>query len=212
MIVTYWSIDRYFCVQCAMANRETEEQTLVDSSARRDPRTLTTLSDIISCLSVLQSEEAEVSNALTDLLDAREPILASLTRLTSLAPELDGLQAEARMFSEKVLRTATTADLIGSKVRSLDEEMSRVKEAGDRVSQVIELKVFLLQPSASAAFDSVPVLSICPPCLHRKPRLGSSHTELLESNGSTPGYHFRSIRWTDSRKQLNPLFCLYLIQ
>ena len=126
-----------------MANKETEEQTLVDGSARRDPRTLTTLSDIISCLSVLQSEEAEVSNALTDLLDAREPILASLTRLTSLAPELDGLQAEARMFSEKVLRTATTADRIGSKVRSLDEEMSRVKEAGDRVSQVIELKVFL---------------------------------------------------------------------
>jgi len=126
-----------------MANKETEEQTLGDSSARRDPRTLTTLSDIISCLSVLQSEEAEVSNALTDLLDAREPILASLTRLTSLAPELDGLQVEAQMFSEKVLRTATTADRIGSKVRSLDEEMSRVKEAGDRVSQVIELKVFL---------------------------------------------------------------------
>ena len=142
-VLVYFLFDRYFCVQCAMANKETEEQTLVDSSARRDPRTLTTLSDIISCLSVLQSEEAEVSNALTDLLDAREPILASLTRLTSLAPELDGLQAEAQMFSEKVLRTATTADRIGSKVRSLDEEMSRVKEAGDRVSQVIELKVFL---------------------------------------------------------------------
>jgi len=135
-----------------MASEAAGEQTLSDKSARRDPRTLTTLSDILFCLSALQSEEAEVSNALTDLLNVREPILVSMTRLMSLAPELDGLQVEARTLSEKVLRTATTADRIGSKVRSLDEEMSRVKEAGDRVSQVIEFKVSSIVVSCFRSF------------------------------------------------------------
>ncbi|KXN87736.1 Conserved oligomeric Golgi complex subunit 4 [Leucoagaricus sp. SymC.cos] len=132
-----------------MASGETEEQALPKKSTRRDPRTLTALPDILSCLSALQSEEAEVSDALTNLLNAREPILNSLTRLRSLVPELDGLQSEAQAFSEKVSRTATTADRIGSKVRSLDEEMSRVKEAGDRVNQVIELKSSLSALRAS---------------------------------------------------------------
>ncbi|KAF9451228.1 COG4-domain-containing protein, partial [Macrolepiota fuliginosa MF-IS2] len=113
---------------------------LPSKSTRRDPRSLTTLPDILSSLSALQSEEAELSNALTLLLNTREPILTSLSRLRSLVPELDGLQNDAQVFTDKVSRTATTADRIGSKVRSLDEEMSRVKEAGDRVNQVIELK------------------------------------------------------------------------
>lgn len=117
-----------------------EPYNLLGKSIRRDPRALTTLPDILSCLSALQSEEAEVSGALTELLNAREPILVSLDRLRSLLPELGDLQSEAQTFSDKVSRTATTADRIGSKVRSLDEEMSRVKEAGDRVNQVIELK------------------------------------------------------------------------
>lgn len=119
---------------------------LPSKSTRRDPRTLTTLPDILSCLSALQSEEAEVSGSLTELLNAREPILVSLDRLRSLLPELDSLQNEAQTFKGKVSRTATTADRIGSKVRSLDDEMSRVKEAGDRVNQVIELKVCPLPP------------------------------------------------------------------
>lgn len=117
---------------------------LPSKSVRRNPRTLTSLPDILSCLSALQSEEAEVSTALTDLLNAREPILVSLNRLRSLLPELDGLRSEADVFASKVSRTATTADRIGSKVRSLDEEMSRVKESGDRVNQVIELRVCFL--------------------------------------------------------------------
>ncbi|XP_006458408.1 hypothetical protein AGABI2DRAFT_115438 [Agaricus bisporus var. bisporus H97] len=116
---------------------------LPTKSTRRDPRTLTSLPDILSCLSALQSEEAEVSNALTSLLNAREPIVTSLNRLRSLLPELDGLHGEAQLFANKVSRTATTADRIGSKVLSLDEEMSRVKEAGDRVNQVIDLKASL---------------------------------------------------------------------
>ena len=37
--------------------------------------------------------------------------------------------------------TAKTAERVGSRVRSLDEEMGRVREAGDRVGQVMDLKV-----------------------------------------------------------------------
>src|SRR4051812_46518282 len=69
---------------------------------QNDPRKLTTLPEIISCLSLFQSEEADVSNSLTELLSAREPILASLDRLRSLAPHLEELHAGASLLSEKV--------------------------------------------------------------------------------------------------------------
>lgn len=108
---------------------------------RRDPRSLTSLPEILSCLSAYQSEEAELSNSLTELLAARDPIVNSLTRLHSLVPLLDDLQLEASLLVDKVSNTAQTAERVGSRVRSLDEEMSRVREAGDRVGQVMELKV-----------------------------------------------------------------------
>lgn len=108
---------------------------------RHDPRTLTNLPDILSCLAELQSEETELSSSLTELLNARDPIVNSLSRLQSLLPELDGLRLEASLLTDKVSNTAKTAGRVGGKVRSLDEEMGRVREAGDRVGQVMELKV-----------------------------------------------------------------------
>jgi hypothetical protein len=114
---------------------------------RHDPRTLSNLPDILSCLAELQSEEAELSSSLTELLNARDPIVTSLNRLQSLIPELDGLRLEASLLTDKVSSTAKTAARVGGKVRSLDEEMGRVREAGDRVGQVMELKVTLQSPS-----------------------------------------------------------------
>ena len=111
------------------------------SVARRNPRDLTTLSEILSCLSAYQSEEAELSKSLTDLLNDREPIVASLTRLRLLIPQLDESGEEAQALCTKVSATAKTAERVGSRVRSLDEEMGRVREAGDRVGQVMDLKV-----------------------------------------------------------------------
>jgi len=110
---------------------------------RQDPRSLTNLPNILSCLSAFQSEEAELSNSLTELLSARDPIVASLTRLQDLVPHLDELHLEASALSEKVSSTAQTAERVGGRVRSLDEEMRRVREAGERVGQVMELKVIL---------------------------------------------------------------------
>jgi hypothetical protein len=113
-------------------------------TTRKDPRSLTNLNDILSCLSSFQSEEAELSNSLTELLSAREPIVASLSRLQFLAPHLDELHLQASLLSEKVSSTAQTADRVGGKVRSLDEEMRRVRESAERVGQVMELKVICL--------------------------------------------------------------------
>ncbi|KDR81347.1 hypothetical protein GALMADRAFT_239193 [Galerina marginata CBS 339.88] len=110
----------------------------------KDPRSLTSLPEILSCLSAFQSEEAELSNSLTQLLKAREPIISSLSRLRSLTPQLDELQVDASLLANKVSNTAKTAKRVGSRVRSLDEEMGRVREAGDRVGQVMELKSSLL--------------------------------------------------------------------
>jgi hypothetical protein len=117
------------------------EYSPTEATARVDPRNLTTLPEIISCLSSFQSEEVELSNSLTHLLSVREPILASLSRLQSLVPRVEELYLEASQLSHKVSSTAETAERIGGRVRALDEEMRRVREAGERVSQVMELKV-----------------------------------------------------------------------
>ncbi len=110
-------------------------------SALRDPRTLTSLPEILSCLSAYQSEEADLSSSLSDLLSARDPIINSLARLTTLVPLIDDLHDEAALLANKVSQTAQTAERVGGRVRSLDEEMKRIREASDRVGQVVELKV-----------------------------------------------------------------------
>ena len=108
---------------------------------RPDPRTLTSLPDILASLSALESEEAELSASLSRLLSDREPIINALSRVQSLVPRLDELYGEATLLAGTVGATAKTADRVGGRVRSLDEEIRRVREAGERVGQVMELKV-----------------------------------------------------------------------
>ncbi|KAJ7273448.1 COG4 transport protein-domain-containing protein [Mycena haematopus] len=109
----------------------------------RSPHSLTNLADILSSIAEYQSEETKLSNSLSELLSTREPILASLARLQALVPHLDELQNEAVLLSSTVSATAQTAERVGGRVRSLDEEMRRVREAGDRVGQVMDLKTSL---------------------------------------------------------------------
>ncbi|KAG5219426.1 COG4 transport protein-domain-containing protein [Salix suchowensis] len=117
----------------------------------RDPRTLTSLPEILSCLSAYQSEEADLSSSLSDLLSARDPIINSLARLTTLVPLIDDLHGEAALLANKVSQTAQTAERVGGRVRSLDEEMKRIREASDRVGQVVELKFQKVVPIALQA-------------------------------------------------------------
>lgn len=83
------------------------------------------------------------------LLAAQDPILASLARLQSLVPHLEELSSEAHLFSQKVSVTARTAARVGGRVRTLDEEMHRVREASERVGQVMDLKASLLSMQTS---------------------------------------------------------------
>lgn len=117
------------------------EPQLNASTSRPDPRTLTSLPEILSSLSALEAEETELSNSLSELLQDRDPIVNALTRLQSLEPRLNELFSEAYVLSGTVSATAKTADRVGGRVRLLDEEMKRVREAGERVGQVMELKV-----------------------------------------------------------------------
>ncbi|TCD62614.1 hypothetical protein EIP91_006628 [Steccherinum ochraceum] len=110
------------------------------SPHRPDPSALTTLTDILSSISALESEEAELSTSLTDLLSAQEPINVALRRVQSLEPFFNDLHSEAGFLAETVSATALTARRVGGKVRLLDEEMRRVREAGDKVAQAMELK------------------------------------------------------------------------
>ena len=119
------------------------ESTVLPSivPTRPPPDSLTTLPEILSSLSSLESEEAELSSTLQELLANRDPVVTSLSRLHNLLPQLDELRTDAYLLTRKVSVTAETADRIGGSVRALDEEMRRVKEASDRVAQVMDLKV-----------------------------------------------------------------------
>ncbi|PCH38775.1 COG4-domain-containing protein [Wolfiporia cocos MD-104 SS10] len=118
-------------------------------SAMSDVEKLATLPDILSCLSALQSEEAELSQSLTDLVSSRESISDALTRLQGLRPHLDNLHDTASAFAVTVSGTAQTAENVGGRVKSLDEEMHRVREAAERVNQVMELKSSLAELQTS---------------------------------------------------------------
>jgi len=75
--------------------------------------------------------------------------MRSLASLQSLAPRLDDLNSEAQHFFRIVSATAKTAEHVGGRVRSLDEEMRRVREAAERVGQVMDLKSSLVALQAS---------------------------------------------------------------
>lgn len=127
-----------------------EQPTAAAAQApRRDPRHLTNLGEILSCLSSYQSEEAELSASLTELLSDRDSITQSLQLLQSLIPSLDDLHGESSHLVDKVSSTAHTAERVGGRVKSLDKEMGRISQAVDRVGQVMELKSSLVQLQAS---------------------------------------------------------------
>ena len=118
-----------------------ELQIETSRNNQKDPRKLTNLNEILSCLSWYQSEEAALSNTLAGLLSDRASIADSLRRLEALVPHLDDLCLESSQLARKVSSTAMTADRVGGRVRALDQEMSRVSQAAERVGQVMELKV-----------------------------------------------------------------------
>lgn len=72
-------------------------------TSRPSPASLTTLPQILSALSSLQSEESELSDSLSQLLSSQQPILDSLARVQSLAPRIDDLYSDQGLLSTRVL-------------------------------------------------------------------------------------------------------------
>lgn len=165
----------------------TAESPLTLLTQRPPPSTLTTLPQILSALSSLESEEAELSNSLSALLTDQEPILNSLARLQSLLPHVDELYTEASMLSSRVSATARTAERVGGRVRTLDEEMRRVREASDRVQQVMELKVVIVLSTRCALFSflllTLLVILGSAPVIHRRAGLGVGDAALRAGYG-----------------------------
>lgn len=111
------------------------------ATTRPSARELTTLPAILTSLSEIEALESSLSASLSNLLASQQPIINSLTRLQSLVPHVEELKVDANLLADKVGGTAQTAQRVGGKVRTLDEEMRRVRDASERVAAVTELKV-----------------------------------------------------------------------
>ena len=108
---------------------------------------LRTTAELTTALGALQSAEAQVTASLATLLASSNPINVALQRLNSLTPKLEQIGSDALVLHGNVERTAQTADRVGSRVKALDEEMRRVREASERVSMVMELKASIFTTS-----------------------------------------------------------------
>ena len=105
------------------------------------PTLCKTTADLTAAMGALQSEEAELTVSLSALLASTAPVDTALQRLSGLTSRLDEMKDDAQLLHQNVQATAKTADRVGSRVKALDEEMRRVREASERVGLVMELKV-----------------------------------------------------------------------
>lgn len=120
---------------------------MINHHARKDLKSLNNLPDILDCLASLEVEEKAITESLHAFLSDELQVNESLRRLRSLSPQVNHLNTHAELLSIKLGNTARTADNVAGRVRMLDEEMKRVKEAGAYVAQVMELKARLLHCS-----------------------------------------------------------------
>ena len=102
-----------------------------------------TLPELLAALVALEEEESSINDSLALILSRTEPIQNSLRDLRALSQPLAEVQRDAEFLKGNVSQVAGTARRVGGRVKLLDEEMKRVKEASDRVAQVVELKASL---------------------------------------------------------------------
>ena len=107
---------------------------------QRNLASLNSLPEILDSLANLEEEDKAIAESLHTILSDEEEVQEPLQRLRSLSPSVDWLKEDASLLSIKLRTTAHTANNVAGRVRMLDEEMKRVKEAGAYVAQVMELK------------------------------------------------------------------------
>ena len=131
-----------------------------------DPRAITEPAQIAAQLALLTRRESELSLALNALVADRGQIEGALARLHALGSQVDRLaiqvdggagpsqtsglhngsmyiEDDGGGLIERVRRVWETSERVGGKVRRLDDEVGRVKEAADIVTEVLELKASL---------------------------------------------------------------------
>jgi hypothetical protein len=134
-----------------------------------DPRRITSPSQITAQLALLSQKEQDLTQTLNALISDRTHLDGALVHLRELGSEVEGLalevdggnQGSALGFAkngkgdvfddeidlrgeglvERVRKVWDTSERVGGKVRRLDEEVGRVREATDIVTEVLELKV-----------------------------------------------------------------------
>jgi hypothetical protein len=111
------------------------------TEARAPISSLSSEAAIRAALGALDADSSALDGELSALLSARKPLDTAAARVRSLAPALASLHVDASALRATVRATARTAERIGGRVRELDEQMHRVREAAERVNQVIDLKV-----------------------------------------------------------------------
>nr|XP_018267044.1 uncharacterized protein I303_01027 [Kwoniella dejecticola CBS 10117]OBR89202.1 hypothetical protein I303_01027 [Kwoniella dejecticola CBS 10117] len=146
------------------------------SSTQLAPRTITHPDQLAAQLALLTKRETELSLSLNALVSDRAQIDDALSRLKSLGSEVSNLAAEVDgrragssnpkglglqsngfdMYDgsddglvSRVTKVWETSERVGGKVRRLDEEVGRVREATDIVTEVLELKNALYTLSAA---------------------------------------------------------------
>ncbi|KAI8344397.1 COG4 transport protein-domain-containing protein [Chlamydoabsidia padenii] len=102
--------------------------------------TLTNLDDIRECLRLLDEEEARIDQSLDQSLSHKLELQNTLGTLDIMRPQLGNLRNDSTRMMETIYNTAKLATNISDKVRQLDKEQARTKQAIAYVEDVQELK------------------------------------------------------------------------
>jgi hypothetical protein len=131
---------------------EEENSPMPDAGpSRPHPRTLLP-AELLPHLSHLQTLESGLSHSLSQALADRSVLAASHSRLAALLPRIDAVDLElsgragaegegSKGLKGRIEVVNGIAERVGGKVRGLDLELKRVREANERLTEVIELKV-----------------------------------------------------------------------
>ncbi|ORZ24707.1 hypothetical protein BCR42DRAFT_458516 [Absidia repens] len=117
-----------------------EENTESNTVSGYDIDALTNIDDIRECLRLLDEEEARIDQALDQRLLHKEELQNVLGTLDIMRPQLGNLKSDSTRMMETIYNTAKLATNISDKVRQLDKEQSRTRQAISYVEDVQELK------------------------------------------------------------------------
>ncbi|KAI9008826.1 hypothetical protein CLU79DRAFT_711472 [Phycomyces nitens] len=119
----------------------TDTQRAVESTVlSQNLESLTNIDAIRESLWLLDEEETRIDAALDAMLSKEDELVNVLGTLDELRPQLSTLQSDSSTILETIQRTSILAEKISDKVRQLDQEQSRAKEAIRYVEDVQELK------------------------------------------------------------------------